>query len=187
MELFNLATYLYITTNIMIKQYPTPTEINEAYAFAYRYMKFHGLDEDDVQDVIFKFARYYDNTNTASPNSFTNMLMKQRKADKYFRIAEKRMVTTIHIDGFEADDTLALMADNTSYQPMEREEEDMLLKERISSLMDDLTTDQRIAFEYLYIEGLSLEDTSIEMGRSYKAVCQLKISGIKRLKNRYNE
>jgi len=59
------------------KYIPTEEDITQAYGYCDTWKGFFHITQDDVQDIIMKFFRFYDPERNDSINAFTNMLIKQ--------------------------------------------------------------------------------------------------------------
>lgn len=171
--------------DMKIKTNVTNEDILQSYDFMRRYMLFHGLDEDDVQEVAMKFFRYYKRDAGMTPASFTNVLMKQRKQTKYFKQGLKRTGTTVDIDQFESVDSLSMLGEELEFEFITNEEESIKTA-MVYSLLDVLTNKQKFVMEELYINGKTLTLVAKELKVSKAAISALKKAALIKIKKKYN-
>lgn len=167
------------------KANPTKEEILQCYDYIRRYYLFFGLDEDDCQMIAIKFFKYYDTNGGRSVDSFTNLLLKQRKADKYFRQGKMRTATTIDIDQFETNDTLSMLGEELEFEFIINEEEEVKAA-LVQSLLELLTVKQKYIMEEL-LNGKTLTLIAKELKITRGAASGHKEAAINRIKRKLNK
>ncbi|CAA6810255.1 MAG: Unknown protein [uncultured Sulfurovum sp.] len=156
--------------------------INEAYAYLEKWAPFFTLDEDDKQDIIFKFYKYYKPGKTPV-NGFVNMLCKQLKQEKYFKQGKKRKHNgTNSIDANETTDWINYLIDDGVFKIDEEE----LLNERkvlIQYYMSVLTDKEKLMIDKYYLQGFNQNELAVEYGCTSQNISEIIRKGIKKIKN----
>ncbi len=159
----------------MSNETPTNKQIEEAYIFLKKWKKAKGLSEDDIQDIIVKYYRFYNpqmNCEAQLYKYIQHLLYK-----KHFKINQKHSGTTINYQGIQSDND----SDATDWSemfsveeedPLELKEAEMSLKQQIELLLDKLTVEQRYIVEQIYFQERTALSVSKELGVSHQAVSQ---------------
>jgi RNA polymerase sigma factor (sigma-70 family) len=170
----------------MLKGEMLEQEINKAYDYIDRYAKFFQLDEDDRQEIVIKFHKYYSIDGGTSVDTYTNMLIKQHRADKFYKQGQKRSGSTTSISAYESTDWIKNLS-TPECTTLEEKEAEEALKCQIKYYLDILSEKQRYVVEEYYLNEKSLREIAKDIGSTHQAVFAIKKYALGKIKKYINK
>lgn len=167
-----------------MKYHPTEEDINTCYKYLHKYKYHWNLSDDDVQDIVLKFFKYYTPNKGASIHTFTRMLMAQLKVSgklvsQLKKNASNGITRLDYIADWMEDDSKYLAIEDA--HPMEEHEQLQLDAELIQRFLGVLTQNQREVIEFIYINELTIKEVANKLGISGHAVQDRKQKAIKKM------
>ena len=162
-------------------------DINEAYKWLTNYKVYWQLDDDDIQNIIIRFSRYYDNRSKVI--TFLKIIVTSYQNTKYKRkmtIKDKHNFQECNfIDNDEiSTDTLKFIGTNDTNPEhilIEKENDDEVNKVSttlIPNLLAKCTPKQRYIIEQVFIQEREQKDVATELKISRQAVSDTIAKGL---------
>ena len=167
--------------------------LQEAMDFIERYKSYLQLDEDDIQEVLIKFHKYYDPTKGTSPDTFVKLCADTHNATKWKSInRQKHKHIAIQIDKHQDNDddegfSNWLMGQLTPYlNQFEHDIDAEYTKEELSKYMSVLSPNQRYVIEEVYLNGRSQTEIAKDMKCSRANVYTHRKNALLKIRKKFN-
>lgn len=163
-----------------MKTTPSEKQILKAYQFVQRWAKTKGLDEDDIQDIVIKYTRFFNPNMNCEAQLY--LLIQQHIYKKYFKVNQKHSGTTMSYDALDSVDSFQKLSVDP-YHQLEEKEHQIALKWKIDLLMKNLTPKQKYVINEVYINERTQTDVGNELKITRQAVSSLLQAVLNKMKN----
>lgn len=166
--------------------------INEAIAWFKNYKSYFYLTDDDVQDCLIKFFKYYKSNMGANVGSYCKMLVQQLKVTQFRnKNLNKNNGIVFSLDSSFNDDSedgntyyLDSIGSHEIHIEMDNELHQENNKRMVKEYLEYLTDKQREVFQLHYFDEISIVEIAKMKGVTRQAIHSLINVGINRIKNK---
>lgn len=166
----------------------TEEEIKLAYKTLRKYAKHYRYSDDDIQNAIMKFTRYYDSEQGSSIEYFILNIIKQNKITEFNKNkTSKHKVSRLNLDSvINEDDEVnnkveSMIATNDELEMIVDEQKQLLIT-LLSESVDKLPPKQKTIITELYFNEMSSKSVMEKYGWTYNQVMESKRLAMIKLK-----